>query len=654
MIATTNTALKNTNINLAGVPPELYAGGFHNFNPSGSPAKVDVAQTINSGSDALAFVFQWNDPYDANAPALIDPAIFTGNGDSEGGQGVDFGPVALTAGNSYVISELATPATPADNFDAIVAVIDPNGNTIIDQDTGVDETVTFFPQVSGNYTIHLHPYSTEGEVPTRGPFSLKVNQANAKSTVTQGFNILYFDMNGNYIPDQSLTTNAFITNRPIQLNVPALSSSGSQVQMVISRSNKRTPANPANVLKYVFFGNGTTDCGPAEYASYTMPVTFGHSAAAGANSVAAYEVFRPNIPENFTSPGPVKIFFDTHNNRLTTPETRQKPDIAAADGTNNTFFPIGPVPVVVDSPYDVDDFPNFHGTSAASPHAASVAALVLQAHGGPGSLTPHQVKTILQQTAFPHDLDPYQVTGKATVANGGQIKIVVTSDDDENLGLGSNDPNSWSVAYTGTGYLKSLTFNPEGLPQTGGNPTGGNFNGFTPMDFLTPTLYNYTPGIVFRSTFKFGDSEGITQSDVTVSRSNPAPFPSNPNPNNPTQHEWTLNLSFADNKFVSGDVFRFNADRAQQQDATSPKGQTLTVLLRHDYSADLLGSGVFIPEDPKGTAIQPGMTFSGVVVDGGKTYPFNGRLTNKIGHGYSVLDGYGFINAEAAVNAPKP
>ncbi|PYL55220.1 MAG: hypothetical protein DMF29_03570 [Verrucomicrobia bacterium] len=128
LIATTNTALKNTNINLAGVPPELYAGGFHNFNPSGSPAKVDVAQTINSGSDALAFVFQWNDPYDANAPALIDPAIFTGNGDSEGGQGVDFGPVALTAGNSYVISELATPATPADNFDAIVAVIDPNGN----------------------------------------------------------------------------------------------------------------------------------------------------------------------------------------------------------------------------------------------------------------------------------------------------------------------------------------------------------------------------------------------------------------------------------------------------------------------------------------------------------------------------------------------
>src|SRR5437764_1405195 len=160
LTAATNNALKNTNINLAGVPPELYAGGFHNFNPSGDPMKQDVAQLINSGSDALAFVFQWNDPYDSSAPALIDPPIYTNTGDSEGGAAVDFGPIPLTAGHAYVITEMATPATPADNFDAIVAVIDPNGKTIIDQDTGVDETVTFFPQISGNYTFLFHPSAT--------------------------------------------------------------------------------------------------------------------------------------------------------------------------------------------------------------------------------------------------------------------------------------------------------------------------------------------------------------------------------------------------------------------------------------------------------------------------------------------------------------
>jgi len=159
---------------------------------------------------------------------------------------VDFGPILLTAGHAYVITEKATPATPADNFDAIVAVIDPNGKTIIDQDTGVDETVTFFPQISGNYTIHVHPFATPDpsgttSVPTHGPFSIKVNQANATSTMTQDFNILYFDSSGNYIPDQSLTTNNFINNRPIELNIPALSTSGTQVQMLISRSNTTAP-----------------------------------------------------------------------------------------------------------------------------------------------------------------------------------------------------------------------------------------------------------------------------------------------------------------------------------------------------------------------------------------------------------------------------
>jgi hypothetical protein len=670
LTAATNNALKNTNINLNGVPAALFAGGFHNFDPSGDPNKQDVAQTINSGSDALAFVFQWNDPYDATAPALIDPPIYQNTGDSEGGQAVDFAPIALTAGQCYVITEHATPATPADNFDAIVAVIDPNGNTIIDQDTGVDETVTFFPQITGNYTIHVHPFATPDptgttSVPTHGPFSIKVNQANASSTMTQDFNILYFDMSGNYIPDQSLTTNNFINNRPIELNIPALSNSGTQVQMVISRSNTTAPANAANVLKYVFFGNGTRNCGPAEYTSYTMPVTFGHSAAAGANSVAAYDVFRPNVPEYFTSAGPVSIYFNSNNQRLATPQLRLKPDVAAANGVNNTFFPLGGIPVEADSASDPDDFPNFYGTSAASPHAAALAALVLQSHGGPHSLTPQQVKTILQLTAFPHDLDPYSASGTATASNGGKVSITISSDGDTNLGLGGNDPNSWSVSYSGPGYLKTLNFNPEATPQTGGNPTGGNFTGFTPMDFLTPALYKYTPGMVFTSKFLVGNLVGIASADVTHARSVPAPFPSNPDPSNPTEHEWTLNLTFADNKMTAGDIYRFNAGRLQQQDSTVPQGLTKpganapvigtgVSLFRPDSDADLLGDGVLIPEDPNGTNILPGMTFNGTIVDGAVTYPFSGRIKNKIGHGYSVLDGYGFINAEAAVTGTVP
>src|SRR5260221_12942128 len=52
------SALKGTNINLTGVDPSLYAGGFHNFRPDGGQ---DIAQKCIIDNDA--FVFQWNDPY---------------------------------------------------------------------------------------------------------------------------------------------------------------------------------------------------------------------------------------------------------------------------------------------------------------------------------------------------------------------------------------------------------------------------------------------------------------------------------------------------------------------------------------------------------------------------------------------------------------
>ena len=131
----------------------------------------------------------------------------------------------------------------------------------------------------------------------------------------------------------------------------------------------------------------------------SSPTTFGHSAAANANSVAAYRysvpyTASPYTPalESFSSPGPVSILFDAAGSRLPVAETRKKPDIAAPDGGNTTFFYPGTNP-------DSDGYPNFFGTSAAAPHAAGVAALLISKAGGPSSLTPKQVKSILQTTA---------------------------------------------------------------------------------------------------------------------------------------------------------------------------------------------------------------------------------------------------------------
>ncbi len=118
--------------------------------------------------------------------------------------------------------------------------------------------------------------------------------------------------------------------------------------------------------------------------------------------------------------------------------------------------------------------PNFSGTSAAAPHAAAIAALVLEANGGPGSVTPAQMTELLHQTAFPHDLDPNFASGKAPRRMAGSVRITVNTDLGLNPSSGVNNLNTSSSRYEGPGAITSLVFNPEGTAATAGNTTGGN------------------------------------------------------------------------------------------------------------------------------------------------------------------------------------
>jgi hypothetical protein len=152
----------------------------------------------------------------------------------------------------------------------------------------------------------------------------------------------------------------------------------------------------------------------------------GHPAAAGAAAVGA--AFFANTPtcgvaapfvESFSSAGGDPLLFDVNGTRLAAPLLRQKPDFVGPDGGNDSFlgYPLADGNVkdgsTVAGCQNNPSYPNFFGTSAAAPHVASIAALLLQADP---SLSPTQIFSVLQQASIPIGAVP--TTGAPNYAAG--------------------------------------------------------------------------------------------------------------------------------------------------------------------------------------------------------------------------------------------
>jgi hypothetical protein len=587
----------NTNLDFSQVPPELYAGGFHDFDPGSG---VDIAQTVQFAS-TNTFVFQWNEPYDPVPPTPVGPPLAQGvstvppNGDAT----FTFNGTAGQIVEIFVDADTSTTGVP--NPDLTFDLFAPDGTEIQFVDNGGNpESLTLELPATGTYTVVVDSFA-----PAQfGDFLYRVQPVQVTERVLTDYNLLFFRTNGTLLG--FLAEQNRFTNRPQELGtIPA-----GTWQVVIARANVPDSHNKnvADRIRYVGYGGST----PQEYFSYNDPVTYGHNSARGAMGVAAYPFFAPFVPEAFTSPGPSIIYFDKNDRRLREPEVRLKPDIAAMDGANTTFF-------VSDSTVDPDTFPNFFGTSAAAPHAAAIGALVLQAAGGPGKVKPDRMRRILQESAFRHDLDPYFSWGVAAAASGNLVTVNAQADANA---ISQFDPNVFTLTQIGFGKLQSFSIN-----GSNGNPTQ------TPKGIVFDE--RTTPAPPPGQPFVVGRTVGLTASDVTATFSLPADPPGLPG-------QWKeLDLLFAPGSFRSGDLISFGVDR-DEADGAGP-----VTPAAGGNSADLLGDGVLIPS---GQFVSGGARFSGKFENGAS---FSGTFHNLIGKGYSTLDGFGFVNAEAAVNAVR-
>ena len=194
------------------------------------------------------------------------------------------------------------------------------------------------------------------------------------------------------------------------------------VNLVVTNPRGGVPSN----LKYVISTrngvNGalaTIDDFPS--TSPNSSTVYGHHAATGAIAVGSIRYDQGFLANN-SSVGPSTILLDTSGNRLNSPDVRQKPEIVAPHGTNTTFFPNlqdNNGDGFPDSDFEQDTFPNFFGTSAAAPHAAGLAALMLEAVPG---TPPDILLRALQNSADNTIFGPAEGTGSGLIQANDAIQ----------------------------------------------------------------------------------------------------------------------------------------------------------------------------------------------------------------------------------------
>ena len=504
-------------------------------------------------------------------------AYFSSAGNQEGGGYVsDFNPISDAAARAPLAGQNL-------QLDQVPAALTTGGFHNFNPDPAGP------PDISQTIVVPAESLSLEIDFQWNDPF----DQVNG---VTTDYNILVFDAAGNYIPEFSGTADNTATQEAIEdIMIENPSGNDTTFQIAISRAGTSPSTPVARKLRYLAMDDAGNGIGASEYYQPTAPCTFGHNSATGALGTAAYvyDDFPSNPPrppftpviEDFSSPGPATIDFDVSGNRLAQSEIRQKPDIAAPDGGNNTFF---------GDDYEGDGFPNFFGTSAAAPHAAGVAALLLQKAGGPASLTFEQMQSALELSVLgPHDLDPFFSQATATsrggrkrhrsTRSGESVRITALGDITNSSSI---DPNFFTITFNAgprSGTLRRVVID---LGEIGLKFDTTTATGFP---FTLGRLVNISPGSI-----------------GTNARPGIASFKQ-------------LIISFAPGSFTSASSVSFGIDR--------------------DFAGDGGGNSADILQ---GAPIKAFTT---------RNRRLSGQFVNRFGMGYTIADGFGLIDAVKAAQA---
>lgn len=269
------------------------------------------------------------------------------------------------------------------------------------------------------------------------------------------FDIYLADDNGNILFGMNRNN---LGGDPIEV-LSFLVKANTRANIMIVRAAGTTP----NVrLKYIVYRGDLTF---NEYATGTSTIV-GQANASGAMAVAAARYTQ--TPAYGVNPAKVESFSSTGG----TPVygvVRNKPDFTAPDGVNTTVN-FGSLDL------EGDGIPNFFGTSAAAPHAAGVAALILQAKKlfYNKMLEPDSVRIVLSNTASDMSTPGFDnSTGSGLIQADAAIESFASPTPEldsliipANLDSSSIGKTTFNVTIKGKYLLPNTTVTVRGVPVT--------------------------------------------------------------------------------------------------------------------------------------------------------------------------------------------